>query len=202
VIVSPYFVPGDDGVERLRSLRAAGLRVRVLTNSLGATDVTAVYAGYARYREALLEAGVELYEVKPTARSADSRAASGKASKPPRVPGSSRGSLHAKTIVFDCERLFVGSMNVDPRSVFTNTEIGVIIDAPEIASGVCGELSAGMPKSAYRIELQRPEGGKPQLEWVALEDGRESRTTSEPDVSAWRRFQAWFFSLLPIEPLL
>jgi cardiolipin synthase C len=205
VLVSPYFVPGDNGVENLKRLRARGVRVRILTNSLAATDVTAVHAGYAKYRRALLEAGIELYEVKASARRADPKAAEAQPAAAPTkhtLTGSSRASLHAKTMIFDCRRLFVGSMNVDPRSVFTNTEIGIMIDAPAVAAEACAQLTQGLPLNTYRVELQpQPDGGA-RLAWVTTEDGREVRLAEEPEASAWRKFQAWLFSLLPIEPLL
>jgi putative cardiolipin synthase len=204
-IVSPYFVPGDGGVDALKRRRASGVRVRILTNSLAATDVPAVHAGYAKYRRALLEAGIELYEVKATASRADAAAtADGPADQATkhRLSGSSRASLHAKTILFDCSALFVGSMNVDPRSVFTNTEIGIMIDAPAVASTLCNQIERGVPINAYRVELRPQPDGKSRLEWVTTEDEREVRLSEEPGGSAWRTFQAWFFSLLPIEPLL
>ncbi|MDZ7653939.1 MAG: phospholipase D family protein [Burkholderiaceae bacterium] len=204
-LVSPYFVPGDGGVESLKRLRARGVRVQILTNSLAATDVPAVHAGYAKYRRALLEAGVELYEVKASARRADPKAAESgpaEASAKHSLTGSSRASLHAKTMIFDCRQLFVGSMNVDPRSVFTNTEIGIMIDSPAVAAAACAQLAQGLPSNAYRVELQPQPDGRPHLAWVSTDAGREVRLAEEPGGSAWRSFQAWFFSLLPIEPLL
>jgi putative cardiolipin synthase len=203
VIVSPYFVPGEGGVAALKRLRERGVQVKILTNSLAATDVPAVHAGYAKYRRALLEAGIELYEVKATARRT-ATAADGSPAEPAQrnLSGSSRASLHAKTIVFDCSQLFVGSMNVDPRSVFTNTEIGIMIDAPALGSAACDQLAEGLPVSAYRVSLQPRPDGNPRLEWRTIEDGREVRLAEEPGGSAWRSFQAWFFSLLPVEPLL
>jgi putative cardiolipin synthase len=203
IIVSPYFVPGEGGVAALKRLRERGVQVKILTNSLAATDVPAVHAGYAKYRRALLEAGIELYEVKATAK----RTAAGPPKSPAepaqrKLSGSSRASLHAKTIVFDCSHLFVGSMNVDPRSVFTNTEIGIMIDAAVVASVACRQLAQGLPVNAYRVTLQPRADGKPRLEWLTTEDGRDLVLAEEPGGSAWRSFQAWFFSLLPVEPLL
>ena len=196
LLVSPYFVPGPGGVDRLKGLHDRGIRVRIVTNSLAATDVAAVHAGYSKYRQALLEAGIELFEVKATARRRDRDDARGSP-----VSGSSRASLHAKTLVFDCARLFVGSMNVDPRSVFTNTEIGVMIDAPDLAAGFCKAVEAGLPKTTWRLALAG-ESGDRHLEWISEEPGREERLATEPNAGGWRRFQAWLFSWLPIEPLL
>ena len=201
VLISPYFVPGDAGVETLRRLRERGIRVRVLTNSLASTDEIAVYAGYAKYQRALLEAGIELYEFSPAA----VREGSGKQrhkSDEPHGSGRSRAALHAKVLVFDCRIFFVGSMNLDPRSAFTNTEIGLIVDAPSEAAQLCVRLDRALPQGAYRLELRAAEPGEPQIEWVGVEDGREIRYASAPMTSAWRRFRCWLYSLLPIEPLL
>jgi putative cardiolipin synthase len=201
VLVSPYFVPGDGGVESLRRLRERGIRVRVVTNSLASTDEVAVYAGYAKYQRALLEAGIELYEFSPTA----VREGSGrKRPRPEEPPDSdrSRAALHAKVLIFDCRTFFVGSMNLDPRSAFTNTEIGLMVDGPAEAAQLCATLERTLPHAAYRLELRAGQPGETQIEWVGVEDGHEVRYASEPMTSAWRRFQRWLYSLLPIEPLL
>lgn len=206
LLVSAYFVPGDDGVAALRRLCERGVRVRVVTNSLAATDVPVVHAGYARYRRALLEAGVELYELKPTAVAKDQeRAANGERAEngTSGVTGSSRASLHAKTMAFDRHALFVGSMNFDPRSVFTNTEIGVVVDDPKLVGEFVRQLDARLPEIAYRVVLQVPAAdASRQITWLGRENGREVRYTHEPLTSVWGRFKVWFYSLWPIEPLL
>ena len=204
LVVSPYFVPGEVGVEWFQGLRARGIKVRILTNSLASTDVGAVHAGYARYREALLRAGVELYEVKPGAsvRAKDKEDVSGKAG----LPGSSRASLHAKAFAFDRRTVFIGSLNLDPRSVKLNTEIGVVFESPELAQLFAAGLERGFEENAWRLELKppasQPESPPSRIEWVTLENGHEVRLTSEPEVSAWRRMSVWFLSLLPIEEQL
>jgi putative cardiolipin synthase len=202
LLVAPYFVPGEGGVAKLRALRERGIRVRVVTNSLAATDVPAVHSGYAGYRRPLLEAGIEVYELKPTAQSAEARReekrerSEGAAH---RVGGSSRASLHAKTHVFDRRALFVGSLNLDPRSVFTNTETGVVIENPALVDTLLRRFDADLANLAYRVALL-PDGG---LEWVGRgEGGEEVRYRSEPETGAWQRIKVWFYSLWPIEPLL
>jgi cardiolipin synthase C len=203
VLVSPYFVPGDEGVASLRRLRESGVRVRVVTNSLASTDEPAVYAGYEKYQRPLLEAGIELYELSPAAEREDTRAQSRKRDQDnPHGSGRSRGALHAKVLLFDCRSFFVGSMNLDPRSAFTNTEIGFVVDAPGEAAQLCAMMDRNLPQNAYRLELRKPETGGSHVEWVGMQDGREARHTSEPMTSGWQRFKSWFYSLLPIEPLL
>ncbi|HUN67887.1 MAG TPA: phospholipase D family protein [Burkholderiales bacterium] len=203
VLVSPYFVPGDEGVASLRRLRERGVRVRVVTNSLASTDEPAVYAGYEKYQRPLLEAGIELYELSPAAEREDTRKQSRKRDEDnPHGSGRSRGALHAKVLLFDCRSFFVGSMNLDPRSAFTNTEIGFVVDAPGEAAQLCDMMDRNLPQNAYRLELSKPQPGGSAIEWVGLEGGREVRYASEPMTSAWQRFKSWFYSLLPIEPLL
>ncbi|VTU24913.1 phospholipase D family protein [Variovorax sp. RA8] len=193
-LVSPYFVPGAEGAQELAALARRGVAVRVLTNSLAATDVAAVHAGYARYRKGLLAAGVVLYELKPSA------------APPPRPEeekrrnpgGSSAASLHAKTFAVDRRRIFVGSLNLDPRSVHLNTEMGVVIDSPTLARRLGVEIDQAVPTLAYEVRL--PQGGG--MEWIDRGPDGETRYRSEPDTGGLRRLWVDFLSLLPIEWLL
>ena len=204
ILVSPYFIPGDEGVALLLRMREQGVRVRVLTNSLASTDVTAVHSGYQRYRRPLLEAGVELYEVKPTARRGEDRAGRRDGdTEGIRLSGSRRAALHAKSMVFDRRLVFIGSMNLDPRSLYVNTEIGVLLRNPEVARLLAEEFDRAVVANAYRLVLSRPDDeSAPRVEWITQEDSAEVRYTSEPLTSAWQRFKVWFLSLLPIEPFL
>jgi putative cardiolipin synthase len=200
LLVSPYFVPGESGVAALRELRAKGVRVRVVTNSLAATDVVSVHSGYQRYRKPLLEAGVEIHELRASAVQKEDRAAKMRSDPAHGVGGSSRAALHAKTLVVDRRTLFVGSMNLDPRSAFINTEIGVILEMPDMARVYAQAIDDELREAAYRLELAPQSGG--DITWVALEGGREVRYTREPGAGFWRRFAAAFMSLLPIESQL
>ena len=101
---------------------------------------------------------------------------------------------------FDCRLFFVGSMNLDPRSAFTNTEIGIIVDAPAEAAHLCGVLDDVLAHS-YRVALRATETGGSRIEWSGLDGGREVRYTTSPKTSAWQRFKSTFYGLLPIEPL-
>ncbi len=197
ILVSPYFVPGRDGTGLLRSLVERGCRVTVLTNSLAATDVPAVHAGYARYRRKLLEAGVELYEMRPTAVADEDQ---------DRRFGESQASLHAKTLVFDRESVLVGSMNLDPRSNLLNTEMGILIESPELAGLVAQWRDTELPGVAWRVELEGAGAGqalgetRPRLVWIGRENDQVVRRyDKEPDAGLWERFQAFVFRLLPVE---
>lgn len=202
LIVSPYFVPGDEAVAEMGRMVQRGVRVRILTNSLAATDVAAVHAGYARYREALLKAGVELYEMRPV----PSTGSSGDRGKGSRLAGSSRASLHAKTADVDRERLFVGSANFDPRSDVLNTEMGIVFDNRELGEAFARWFDEDLQKIAYRVELERvedpltPPGDEYRLVWIEGRGEQARRLYGpEPEASAWRRAQVWLLSFLPIE---
>jgi len=203
LIVSPYFIPGGEGLKFLQALRKRGVRVVIITNSLGATDVTAVHAGYRRYRKALLRAGVELYEFKATASlkkaSPDKKTGIGSGS------GSSQASLHAKTFVFDRRRIFVGSLNLDPRSTALNTEIGVVFEGPALAASAAEDIERNARQGSYRLEFVPGPGPCKEcgsINWVTEENGQTARYTREPAASFGRRLLVALLSLLPIESQL
>lgn len=186
VLVSPYFVPLDRGVDWFRRMRRRGVRVVVVTNSLSSTDVSPVHAGYSRSRKALLEAGVELWEVREDPARRD---------RQHRGLGYSASSLHTKAFVVDRRRLFVGSFNFDPRSVDINTEMGIVVESPSLASRAAENLFAALPTHAYRLRL----GTGGDVEWVAQESGAEVVYHAEPHTGFWRRFQVGVLRLLPID---
>jgi len=196
LIVSPYFIPGKEGVDWLREQAARGVRVTILTNSLAATDVGAVHSGYQRYREALLEGGVILYELKPGAVRPEN------IDKKAKGYGSSRAALHAKTYVFDRSAVFIGSLNLDPRSVRLNTEIGVLCESAPMAAGIAGALEKNLDSIAWRLERVTDASGSAHIEWVETSAEGERRYDSDPEVGAMRRFSVWFLGLLPIESQL
>jgi len=190
LIVSPYFVPGKTGVATLHERRASGATVSVLTNSLAATDVWLVHAGYRKYRKALLRDGVRLYELKADARPSPAHRG---------LVGSSRASLHGKTFVFDRRSVFVGSMNLDARSIEQNTEDGLLIESPGLA-GEVARLFERWTAAAVSYEVRLGDGGR--LEWVTTDGTREERFTTEPAAGLWRRLGAAACSYLPIDWLI
>jgi cardiolipin synthase C len=202
-IVSPYFVPGSGGLAFLRSLRQRGIRVVVLANSLASNDVLAVHAGYRRYRKDLLRAGVELYELKPTAHiraTAMDDSAASKAGE-----NSPDASLHAKAFVFDRSTLFVGSLNLDPRSAALNTEMGLIVEIPELAGPLQSSVEERLNECCYRLEFVPGPGPRKaygHIVWLTQANGRETRYTHEPLTSFPRRLLVCLLSLLPIESQL
>jgi cardiolipin synthase C len=159
LIASPYFVPGQVGVDLLAYLHGQGAKVRLLTNSMAATDVLLVHAAYAPYRMPLLLNGIELFELKP--RQVQHRFFRRLAG------GSSRTSLHSKVMVFDRRSAYIGSMNLDPRSLLLNTESGLLIHGPALAEAAARFIEAEMtPQASYRLGLgHRPGEGRTVLTW-------------------------------------
>ena len=195
IIFSPYFVPGDAGTAFLTGLAARGVRVRILTNSLASNDVSVVHAGYAGYRKPLLRGGVELYEMnrKLTREQREEKKGTG---------GSSKASLHAKSFVFDREQVFIGSMNLDPRALIHNTEIGVVLTSPEIAQGMGDWFDNNIDRLAFRLELKRGENGSEKLLWHGIVDGTPQTFDVDPYTGFWKRLGIGFIGILPIESQL
>ncbi|HYU27637.1 MAG TPA: phospholipase D family protein [Gemmatimonadales bacterium] len=186
LVVSPYFVPGKEGVAFFGERRKSGVNVRVLTNSLAATDVWLVHAGYMKYRRPLLDEGVRLYELRPEA------AGGGPRPRATALIGSSRASLHGKTFVFDRTSVFIGSVNLDPRSLELNTEVGVLVSSAELAGHVA-ELFERWSSPALAYEVTRGRNGG--LQWTG-------GYTDEPEAGFWRPIGAKLFSHLPIDSLI
>jgi len=195
IIFSPYFVPGNRGVAYLSTLCKSGVRVRVLTNSLASTDVALVHAGYSRYREALLRAGVELYELDKKLSRKEKKARKGKY-------GASKASLHTKSFVLDRKRVFIGSLNLDPRSIVENTEIGVILDSSEIGEDMGQWFDENVERIAFLLKLRDNKDAPDQIRWHRWIDGEESVYIRDPRTSLFKRLNIELLGLLPIESQL
>jgi putative cardiolipin synthase len=186
-IVSPYFIPGEDGSKVLLKLAAGGVDVSVLTNSLAATDVSAVHGAYARYRKRLVEGGVRLFELRPREARQDIS-----------LFGSSGASLHTKAFLVDAGTGFVGSFNFDPRSASLNTEMGIMFDHAELAGEVQAVIAQEMsPRRSYRVVL-----GNGAIGWEDGPAGAARILATEPEASFRRRAIATLVGFLPIEEQL
>jgi putative cardiolipin synthase len=194
IIFSPYFVPGKPGTAFLTQLAQRGVRVRILTNSLASNDVGIVHAGYSKYRKALLRGGVELYEMNQNLTRQQRKEKKG-------MGGSSKASLHAKSFVFDRKKVFIGSLNLDPRAVVHNTEIGVVLRSEKIASEMSDWFNKNMEQMAFRLELKK-ESGTEKILWHGLVDGKDETFDVDPYTGFWKRFGIGFLRLLPIESQL
>jgi len=184
VIVSPYFVPQRQGVDFFSALVKKGVRVVIVTNSLASTNHPSVHAVYARYRRRLLRQGVELYELRSNP---GGHADDGSELAPL--------TLHSKVAVVDRERLFVGSFNLDPRSFYINTEMGMVVESPAMASSMASSGLESLQSSAYALRLNQ----KGRLTWLQAGDGPGRVLTKEPETGFWRRFRTRLMGLLPIE---
>ena len=194
IIFSPYFVPGKPGTAFLTQLAQRGVRVRILTNSLASNDVGIVHAGYSKYRKDLLRAGIELYELNEKLTRKKRKEKKGK-------HGSSKASLHAKSFVFDRKRVFIGSLNLDPRALVHNTEIGVVLTSEKIASEMSDWFDQNIEQVAFRLELNKEDGSEKIL-WHSRVDGKAVVFEVEPYTGFWQRFGIGFLRLLPIESQL
>ncbi len=196
LIVSPYFVPGATGMAYFEYWRSQGVQVDVLTNAYAASDVPVVHAGYANYRIPLLEAGVNLYELKPVAEPTGGRLRD-------LGSGSSRASLHAKTFVFDDEHVFIGSFNFDPHSALLNTEMGLVIHSPELSRQVTAIAEdAKLPERSYQPRLVIETTDKAiekRLQWHDTYQGRERIFDKEPETTLIQRGLLRVLQALPIE---
>ncbi|VVP18765.1 Cardiolipin synthase C [Pseudomonas fluorescens] len=190
IMISAYFVPQKPGMDYLLGRADAGVDVRLLTNSLEATDVPAVHGGYAPYRKTLLEHGVKLYELR---RQPDDPGRSSSFG----FSGGSDSSLHTKAMILDKQKVFVGSFNFDPRSVFWNTEVGVLVDSPELAGQVRQLALEGMaPAMSYQARMENGE-----VVWLTEDDNRLHTLHEEPG-GKWRSFKAWLSDKIGLEKML
>jgi putative cardiolipin synthase len=184
IISSPYFIPDEEFAAQLAGLSARGVRVVVLTNSLASNNHIIAHAGYKRWRKWLVQAGIELYESR-----ADS-AAIGYYTSPPSDPGFL--GLHTKAAVVDGRWTFVGSPNVDPRSMILNTENGFFIDSPALAARVASLIERDtLPSNAWRVMLD--EHGS--LEWASA----SGTVTRQPSSGFMQRVIEFFINFMPIK---
>ena len=189
-LITAYLVPTRAGTDALVDLARAGVKITVLTNSLEATDVAVVHAGYAKRRKRLLKAGIEIYELK--------RLTPADSGRDRKLTGSSGSSLHAKTFAVDRERVFVGSFNFDPRSAQLNTEMGVVIASPKLATGVAEAFGKDIPLAAYRVEVTH----LGRLHWIEQRSSETIVHKTEPGASRLRLAMLYVLSKLPIEWML
>ncbi len=183
IFISPYYVPGDSGVQFVRNLVDKGVRVIILTNSLASNNHVPVHGGYARYRKDVIAAGAELYEARANAAS--------------EVQGANEATdtltLHTKAFLIDRRYLFVGSLNLDPRSIEINAEMGLLIDSEDMVVELTYDIDERLAAVTYRV-IVNDEG---DLEWRGRINGEEVIETREPLTSPWLRFKAWFMRIAP-----
>jgi putative cardiolipin synthase len=198
LVISPYFVPGDFGMERFRQMRSRGAAVKVLTNSLSSTDEIAPHAAYEKYRTDLLRCGVELYELRsePDRRGKDRSDHEG---------ASAGAGLHAKCLIVDRNVIFVGSFNLDPRSVLMDTQNGIVVRSDELATQLAAVFAKRTSAAyAYRVRFLGDLRGNNDSRLVWIDDiaGKAVHYSDEPMTGPGRRIKAWFMSWMVPEAWL
>ena len=196
-LISAYFVPEKKGAKMLTDLAKDGVKVRVLTNSFKANDVAVVHAFYGKYRQNLLEHGVQLYEFLPALNKNDLDKNTEDLAKKAKVSikGLSRSSLHAKLMALDEKQVFIGSFNFDPRSAYLNTEIGVLLNSPPLAQAVHTTMDENLSKYAYKLVLD----ANKKITWQRQTPQGPVIYTKEPRMKWWQRAGIKMLSWLPIE---
>jgi putative cardiolipin synthase len=190
LVASPYFIPGSTGLAAMKEAIGNNVRLTVMTNSIATTDEPLVHFGYARYRRAMLKMGVTLYELMPT---------DGRKSDSLGELHASLGRLHAKLAVVDSRFLFIGSMNMDGRSARWNTEVGLVIDSPELADEVASLLKRERLPSSYKLRMASDDQ---RIEWVAGKDANEVVHADEPHASWGQQLRLSLVSMFVEEDLL
>ena len=197
LIISPYFVPGNEIIQAFEQARQRNVRIRVLTNSLASNDAPLAHAGYARHRVQLLTQGVDLYEMLSTRASVGSVLHSGSTGGSS-ATGASRAMLHSKLLVIDNQLTVIGSMNLDMRSQYQNTEIAVLIGSHTLSAKATEVIEAGLRDGAWRVQLTDDK----RLIWVAPPDGDRQNQTTEPDASLGLRLMLQLLGPLAPDSLL
>jgi putative cardiolipin synthase len=178
IIVTAYFIPDEGLLDAMQKLVRRGIRIQVFTNSLASIDVTVAFSGYQQYRQRLLAMGVELYEKRITHNIGTS-------------PGKDY-ALHAKCIIYDNEKVYVGTLNLDPRSAYLNTEIGLLINSPELALEISTNIGQQQARGDY-WQLEQDDSSR--LHWQF----GDIRLDRQPSRGHWQNISNWLFSLLPIK---
>ncbi|OAL80915.1 phospholipase [Acinetobacter sp. SFB] len=197
-IISAYFVPEKKGEKMLSELAQNNIHVRVLTNSFKANDVFLVHAFYGKYRKNLLKDDVELYEFLSAPETVNLNANTDELAKKAKVSlkGLSRSSLHAKLMTIDQKQVFIGSFNFDPRSAYLNTEIGVLLDSPNLARAVHQTMDENLSKYAYKLVLD----ANNNINWkIKRHDGSIKTYLKEPKMKWWQKAGVKVISWLPLE---
>jgi phosphatidylserine/phosphatidylglycerophosphate/cardiolipin synthase-like enzyme len=188
-IQSAYLILLDAGFEGVTDMVSRGVDVILATNSMASNNHLTAYEGYRKQRKRLLETGAELYEMRPDAR--EERALF---TEKELADNAMEFGLHAKTMVFDRRITFVGSFNLDPRSVNLNTEMGLLVESEALGEQVAASIERDVSgENSWRLRLT---DGK--LQWLTVENGRiTDQTETEPATTRVRRAEAWLMQVVP-----
>ena len=178
LIQSPYLILPKGGIELLSELHERGVSIRISTNSLASTDNLAAFSGYHKQRTILLNAGIELYEFKPHPQIQYDLVER----YPQLAEKNPVFALHAKSMVIDGSKVFIGTFNLDPRSANLNTEVGVLVDNAQLGQQLTKSIERDMrPENSWRTERG---------------------FSQDREVSKTKRFKLSIINLFPIDPIL
>ncbi len=184
ILVTAYFIPTPDVIDSMERLAQRGVQLIVLTNSLNSNNHVTAHSAYQHHRREVLRIGAKLFETRADAKDRDRYMQQPVAD---RILG-----LHAKLAVLDHERLFIGSANLDPRSLRVNSEIGIVIESRELNRRLRKHLTLDFSeRNAWQVE-STAEG---RMFWVS----DNGRSEIQPASSFFLRLENAFFGLLPIE---
>jgi putative cardiolipin synthase len=185
LIINAYIIPADHGISLLHELNARSVDMKILTNSLASHDVPAVNSHYKRWRKLILDTGAKLYEMRHDA------AIQPLVADTPPTRADFMG-LHSKGMAVDGTRVYIGSMNYDPRSALINTEMGVFIESPGLGKALATLINRDMlPENSWEVTLD----AKGQTIWT----NDKKVVTRQPARSWWQRVQDFFFMAFPKE---
>ncbi len=190
LIQSAYLILEDDGALELETLIQRGVAVKLATNSMAANNHLSAFVSYRKQRKKMLAVGAEVYEMRPDAKTGRAQFTAEELAE-----HKTNFGLHAKTMVFDRKVVFVGSFNLDPRSVDLNTEMGLLVESEAlgraVAESIENDIAAG---SSWRVIL-KDDGS---VVWVTMEDGVIiEETDTEPMTTAAQRAEADALALVP-----
>lgn len=178
LIQTPYLVLPEGGIEFFAKLVNKGVSVKILTNSLASTDNLMAFSGYHKQRSKLLDAGIEIYEYKPHPAVQQELI-----ERFPRIAQNNPiFAIHAKSMVVDDHTVFIGTFNLDPRSMNLNTEVGILANNHELAAQLKETIAKDlMTGNSWKI----------------------NKTFNPDSETSWgKRIKLMFYKLLPLRDVL
>ena len=183
-----YFVPGQAGLEHMLDAEKSGIHMTIVTNSLASTNAPTVYAKWEKYREQLIKSGADVYEFMVSAENLR-----GKEHDRERKQ-SSFSVLHSKTMVFDDDISWIGSLNLDPRSAYYNTENVAIFESRDFADKL-REMILRDTKTSWRVTLDK--NNNPIWTGMRPTDTKPQVHKHAPDTTIFRRIWKSICNLVP-----
>jgi putative cardiolipin synthase len=184
ILVSAYLIPTPELEQTIERAEDRGVRVRILTNSLRSNNHVAAHSAYRHHVHRLIGHGAELHEVRVYAKD--------RAIYMDEPVGDKHLGLHSKLLLIDNHLSYIGSANLDPRSLRLNTEMGLLINSSEFNRLLREVIALDFhQRNAWHLQMQ----ADGRLNWVA----DDAVLDEQPAESTLQRLEDWFLSILPIE---